>query len=176
MFCSLTLRAASIPSVLKNKDTTHPPTGGLGGRVRPLLPGRLSTSNVTAVAYTEQQGKRSVPLRTQLPGGKQHFQELPQPPRQQWAHSSARSTQQPVHRAGKRPGSARSQTLPTPPHLSSCLPQLACALALTSGVMDPQSWLMRASWCCSVFPCMMGLRVHISAMMQPPPQRSMGGP
>lgn len=47
---------------------------------------------------------------------------------------------------------------------------------VTSAVMEPHSWLMRVSWCCSVFPCMMGLLVHISAMMQPPPHRSMGGP
>lgn len=76
-----------------------------------------------------------------------------------------------------------STPLPVPP-LPGGLPDL-CFLwgpwgpatwSRTSGVMEPQSWLMRASWCCSVLPCMIGLRVHISAMMHPAPQRSMGGP
>ena len=46
----------------------------------------------------------------------------------------------------------------------------------TSGVMAPQSWAIKVNWCCSVLPCMIGDRVHISAMMQPAPQRSTAGP
>ena len=65
-----------------------------------------------------------------------------------------------------------------------------------SGTMEPQSWQINVSWCCSVLPyikiiitiqnswqivvsfntCMIGLRVHISAMMQPAPHMSTGGP
>lgn len=79
--------------------------------------------------------------------------------------------------------SCPSIPLPTPP-LPGGLPDLCslrgpgaqAAWPRTSGVMEPQSWLMRASWCCSVLPCMIGLRVHISAMMHPAPHRSMGGP
>lgn len=70
-------------------------------------------------------------------------------------------------------GEEQERLVPAPAHAA---PLQLPPPALTSGVMDPQSWLMRVSWCCSVLPCMMGLRVHISAMMQPPPHRSMGGP
>lgn len=72
-----------------------------------------------------------------------------------------------------------SPLLPCQGDSGLCIPQGPGARAAwprTSGVMEPQSWLMRASWCCSVLPCMMGLRVHISAMMHPAPHRSMGGP
>ena len=46
----------------------------------------------------------------------------------------------------------------------------------TSGVIAPQSWAMSVSWCCSVLPCMMGERVHISAIIHPAPHRSTGAP
>lgn len=140
----------------------HDPEG-LGGLIHPLFFRRLNTSNTTAVVYAEQQGKCSIPLCAQLPEGKQSLQEEPPlHPCLQQTPSSAGNVQQPAPRAEERPR-------PCPHHRCA-------APALTSGVMDPQSWLMRVSWCCSVFPCMMGLRVHISAMMQPAPQRSMGGP
>lgn len=107
-----------------------------------------------------------------------HLQELPRgsPP----AAGRLRCQEGAAASAQGREG-AQECLVPVPAHdtaspPSSHPPQPARALPLTSGVMDPQSWLMRVSWCCSVFPCMMGLRVHISAMMQPAPQRSMGGP
>ena len=46
----------------------------------------------------------------------------------------------------------------------------------TSGCIAPHSCAISVSWCCSVFPCMMGDLVHISAMIQPAPHMSTGGP
>lgn len=155
------LPAASLCSKLRTP--LAPPKGG---QVHALLRKRAARNGQRPTAHLGR-GRQSA------------FTQAPP-----WLPASSRHTPVPGGRSSQCTGQGRGPGVPGPspcPHhcftpLCSHPPQPARALLLTSGVMDPQSWLMRVSWCCSVFPCMMGLRVHISAMMQPAPQRSMGGP